>query len=131
MKLGPGLEPTLCWRITSDLTPFRTLLTNLYIPVFMAVHILKEFLVVGVLLVPFCGFVEAEVISKWNEEDVGFIEGALLAVLIQENFSPEEGKRGNKIIVWVSGLYASLLKGQGHQGIFSYEEIVNFYCKAF
>lgn len=55
----------------------------------MRIHVVKELLVVGVLLIPLQGLVIPEVISQGDQEDVAPVQFGLFAVLIQQQISPD------------------------------------------
>ena len=54
----------------------------------MGVHVVKEFLVVIELLIPFVCLCVAEVITQWNQNHLGPEEFGLLPVLVQQHESP-------------------------------------------
>lgn len=53
------------------------------------IHVVKQLLVVGILLIPFEGFIVAEVVPQRNEEHLAAVEFGLFAVLIQEQLCPD------------------------------------------
>ena len=61
----------------------------LYVQLWVRIHVVKQLLVVGELLIPLQGLVVAEVISQWDQEHFAAVEFGLLAVLIQEQICPE------------------------------------------
>ena len=63
----------------------------------MTVHVAKKLLVVVVLVVPFLGFVVAEVVAERNQDDVRIVQGGFLSVLVKQcfrSFSMKITKRG-------------------------------------
>lgn len=73
----------------------------------MRIHVVKELLVVGVLLIPLQGLVIPEVISQGDQEDVAPVQLGLFAVLIQQQISPdcESGNMKKTIVCSVSDRY--------------------------
>lgn len=55
----------------------------------MRIHVVKELLVVGVLLIPLQGLVIPEVISQGDQEDLAPVQFGLFAVLVQQQISPD------------------------------------------
>lgn len=58
----------------------------------MRIHVIKEFLVVIKLLVPFDSFSVAEIISKWCQQHFGPKKLGFLPVLVQQRLNSKHGE---------------------------------------
>ena len=71
-------HPTVeLWSPSGQASPY------LHLPLGLAVHVVKQSLVVVELIVPLFHLIIAEVIAQWHEHDVIAVQGCLLTVLLQ------------------------------------------------
>lgn len=65
---------------------------NLDMKLRVRIHVVKEFLVVSKLLVPFNSFSVTEIISKWSQQHIGPKKFGFLPVLVQQRLNPTYGE---------------------------------------
>lgn len=70
----------------------QTLKQDLDVELRVRIHVVKEFLVVVKLLVPFDGFSVTEIISKWCQQHLGLKKLGFLPVLVQQQLSSKHGE---------------------------------------
>ena len=61
---------------------------HLNVPFAVTVHVVKQFLIVVELIVPFVGGVIAKVITEWHQQDVVLIQLGFLPILFQQHLRP-------------------------------------------
>ena len=61
---------------------------NLNVPVAVSIHVVKQFLIVRELIVPLVGEVVAEVVTKWDQQNIILVESSLLTILVQQQLGP-------------------------------------------
>ena len=64
---------------------------HLNVPVALTIHVVKQFLVVIKLIVPFVGCVVAKVVTKWHQQNVILIQLSLLTILVQQRLRSVTG----------------------------------------
>lgn len=63
--------------------------SHLYVHLWVRIHVVKQLLVIGILLIPLQRLVVAEVISQRDKKHLAAVEFGLFTVLIQEQVSPD------------------------------------------
>ena len=61
---------------------------HLNVPFAVTIHVVKQFLIVVELIVPFVGGVIAKVITEWHQQDVVLIQLGFLPILFQQHLRP-------------------------------------------